>query len=106
MSIYYLTNSNEWSSTDNSSLVRVEEMLQRMQTWKGEKSFNTNDGVNYLGVLNKQDFLKPQLEKIAADYVTYFSTTIESITTSGETIAVKLSIVLKSGTVIAETLVV
>lgn len=106
MSIYYLTNDNEWESTNNSSLIRVEEMLQRMQTWRGEKSFNANDGVDYLNVLNKQAFLKPQLEAIAADYAIYFETTITEITTDGENIAVKLRIVLKSGNAVARTLIV
>ena len=104
MSIYYLDNDNEWASTNNSSLIKVEEMLQRMQTWKGEKSFNANDGVNYLGVLNRQDFLKPQLENIAADYSIYFDTTIQSVEIIDENIAVELLIVLKSGQAIARTL--
>ena len=99
MSLYYLNNDNEWASTDNSTIIKVEEMLQRMQTWKSERAFNVNDGVDYLGVLSKRAFLKPQLETIAADYSNYFETTIEDISSNGENIAVKLSIVLQSGVI-------
>lgn len=105
MSIYYLNNNNQWASTSNSTLMKVEEMLQRMQTWKTERDFNANDGVDYLGVLAKQAFLKPQLEAIAADYAVYYDTIIEDITSNGENIEVKLSIVLQSG-VIARSIVV
>ena len=52
MSLYYLNNDNEWASTDNSTIIKVEEMLQRMQTWRSERAFNVNDGVDYLGVLS------------------------------------------------------
>lgn len=100
MSIYYLANNNTWESTDNSTLMKIEEMLQRMQTWKNERPFNANDGVDYLGVLAKTSFLKPQLEAIAADYAVFFDTTIEDISANGENIAVKLSIVLQSGVLV------
>jgi hypothetical protein len=102
--IYFLNNENEWSSTDNSVMIKVEEMLQRMQTWRGEKSFNVNDGVDYLAVLNGQALLKPQLEDIADQYAQYFNSITIEVETGGENIAVKLRIVLKSGQVVARTL--
>lgn len=102
--IYFLNNENEWSSTDNSIMIKVEEMLQRMQTWKGEKSFNVNDGVDYLAVLNGQALLKPQLEDIADQYSQYFNSITIEVETGGENIAVKLRIVLKSGQAVARTL--
>ena len=104
MSIYFLNNENEWSSTDNSAMIKVEEMLQRMQTWRGEKSFNVNDGVDYMAVLNGQALLKPQLEDIADQYSQYFNSISIEVEKGGENIAVKLQIVLKSGQVVARTL--
>lgn len=105
MSIYYLSNANTWESTDNSTLMKVEEMLQRMQTWKSERQFNANDGVDFLGVLAKTAFLKPQLELIAEDYAVFFDTTVEDISSDGENIAVKLVIVLQSGVIAREIIV-
>ena len=104
MSIYFLNNENEWGSTDNSTMIKVEEMLQRMQTWRGEKSFNVNDGVDYMSVLNGQSLLKPQLEDIADQYAQYFNGITITVETSDENIVVKLRIVLKSGQAIARTL--
>ena len=104
MSIYFLNNENEWSSTDNSAMIKVEEMLQRMQTWRGEKSFNVNDGVDYMAVLNGQALLKPQLEDIADQYSQYFNSISIEVEKGGENIAVKLQIVLKSGQSVARTL--
>ena len=104
MSIYFLNNENEWSSTDNSAMIQVEEMLQRMQTWRGEKSFNVNDGVDYMAVLNGQALLKPQLEDIADQYSQYFNSISIEVEEGGENIAVKLQIVLKSGQSVARTL--
>lgn len=99
MSIYYLDNDNEWASTDNSTLMKVEEMLQVMQTWKNEREFSVNSGVDYKSVLAKQAMLKPQLEAISENYASYFSTIIDTITYNGENIEVPLRIVLKSGVV-------
>lgn len=105
MSIYYLTNASEWASTDNSTLMKVEEMLQRMQTWRNEREFSATDGVDYLAVFSKQAFLIPQLEAIAEDYVQYFDTTIYEVTSLNENIEVKLRIMLQSG-VLARTLII
>lgn len=105
MSIYYLTNDNEWAAQANSTLMKVEEMLQRMQTWKGEREFGANDGVDYQGVLAKQAFLRPALEAIADDYAIYFETIIDSVTSNGENIEINLSIMLQSG-VLNRTLVI
>ena len=103
--IYYLTNANEWASTDNSTLMKVEEMLQRMQTWKNEREFAANDGPDYLAVFAKQAFLTPQLETIAEDYVQYFDTVVDTVTPIGENIEVQLRIMLQSG-VLARTLII
>lgn len=103
MSIYYLDNLNAWASTDNSTLMKVEEMLQRMQTWKNERQFNAPDGVDYLAVLSRQTFLTPQLEAISSDYTQYFDTVIDSVESNGENIEVELRIMLQSG-VIARSL--
>lgn len=104
MSIYFLNNENGWSSTDNSTMIKVEEMLQRMQSWRGEKSFNVNDGVDYMSVLNGQALLKPQLEDIADQYAQYFNDITIEVEKQNENIAVKLRIVLKSGQAVARTL--
>lgn len=107
--IYFLNNENEWGSTDNSVMIKVEEMLQRMQTWRGEKSFNVNDGVDYIAVLNGQALLKPQLEDIADQYAQYFNSItivvrIMDTPSNGKNIASDVQIVLKSGQAVARTL--
>jgi hypothetical protein len=104
-SIYFLNNENQWTSTDNSVMIKVEEMFQRILTWRGEKSFDASDGVDYLSVLNKQAFLKPQVEDITDQYAQYFDVEIEDTSVSGsDVIAIKITVILKSGQTIARTL--
>ncbi len=105
MSIYFLNNNNAWASTDNSAMIKVEEMLQRILTWRGEKSFDANDGIDYLSVLSKQALLVPQIEDISDQYTQFFDTTVVNTTAiNSESIAIKLQIVLKSGQAIAREL--
>jgi hypothetical protein len=76
-------------------------MLQIMQTFKGEQSFNANNGVDYLSVFNRQAFLKPQLDSIAAQFNQYFrDITITQITlANSQQIQENIEITLFSGSV-------
>ena len=105
--IWYLNDNAEWVSTDNSTAIKIEEMLQRLQSWKGEKSFDAGDGVDYLSIFNKTAFLIPQLETIAEQYADFFqSVTFTDYTATPETIAINISIVLLSGNTVSRNILI
>jgi hypothetical protein len=98
LTAWYLDETGAWQSTTNSTLIKIEEMLQRFQTWKGEKPYDAADGVDYEAVLNKQEFLIPQLETISQEYASYFtSVTFNDVTSDKNTIEINVSIVLLTG---------
>ena len=105
--IVYLNNDGVFTYTNNSSLIKIEDMLQRLQTWKNEQSFNANNGVDYLGVFNKQSLLKPQLDSIISEYLSYFQTiTYDVVQTSAEHVSIPMRITLLNGNVAMNTFVV
>jgi hypothetical protein len=88
-------------------MLKIEEMLQRFQTWKGEKPYDSEDGVDYEAVLNKQAFLIPQLDTIAQDYSEYFSTiTFTNVTTDQTTLTINISIVLLTGNTLSRSILI
>jgi hypothetical protein len=105
LTAWYLDETGTWKSTTNSTLMKIEEMLQRIQTWKGEKPYDADDGVDYEAVFNKQEFLIPQLETISQDYLSYFnSITFTDITTDKNTITINVSIILLTGNTLTRSI--
>ena len=94
--IWYLDNNGVFQSSENSTIIQLYDMLQRIQTFKGEQSFNASNGVDYLAVFNRQAFLKPQIEAIQADYTPYFNISNEIITTQ-EKATVNMLVTFQNG---------
>jgi len=97
MNIWYLNNNNEFVSTSNSTLINLYDMLQRLQTFKGEQSFNALNGVDYFSVFNRQSFLKPQIETIEKDYSRYFRDIENVFIASQESIRTDIRVTLLDG---------
>ena len=105
--IFYLDNSNNFQITTNSTDIKIEDMLQRLQTFKGEQGFNATNGIDYIAIFNKQSFLNPQIEAIISQYQQYFQAidyTIGNVING--TITINMTIVLFSGDVVARTIIV
>ena len=97
--IWYLDNNSEFQSSDNSTIIQLYDMLQRIQTFKGEQSFNASNGVDYFAVFNRQAFLKPAIEAIQADYAPYFRSITNEYVNSQESTTVNMQVVLPNGSV-------
>lgn len=99
--IWYLDNNGEFQSTEVSTYIQLEDMLQRMQTFKGEQSFNANNGVDYISVFNRKAFLTPQLNAIASLYNQYFRdiTIVQIPTGNPDQIQENINVTLFSGEV-------
>lgn len=96
--IWYLDNSGTPQSTNNSIEIIINELLQRILTWQGEKPFDASDGVDYEAVLNQQAFLKPQIEQIISDYNQYFTSVLVSDPiVNGDKVSINITIQLKNG---------
>lgn len=48
--------------------VLVESVLQELRLWKGEKQTDIEAGVDYKAVINKEAFLKTEVEKVLNKY--------------------------------------
>ena len=107
LNIFYMDNNGDFQSSENSTIIKVEDMLQRLQTFKGEQSFNAGNGIDYISVFNKRALLKPQIETITSQYAQYFQ---EIAYTIGEainnSISISLRIVLFNGDVAMRTFVI
>lgn len=52
--------------------VLVESVLQELRLWKGEKQTDIEAGVDYMAVINKEAFLKTEVEKVLNKYQSKF----------------------------------
>lgn len=48
--------------------VLVESVLQELRLWKGEKQTDIEAGVDYMAIINKEAFLKTEVEKVLNKY--------------------------------------
>ena len=100
MNIFYLNNDGNFQSSENSTVIKLEDMLQRLQTFTNEQSFNVANGIDYIGVFNKRSLLKPQIENIINQYTQYFQDITYLIeNTSNNSISIALKVLLFSGDV-------
>ena len=105
--IVYMNTDGDFLYSENSTVIKINEMLQRLQTWKNEVSFDANNGIDYLGVFNKQSLLKPQLDSIISEYLPYFqSITYEITQPLVEQLSIAMRITLLNGDVALNTFVV
>lgn len=56
--------------------VLVESVLQELRLWKGEKQTDIEAGVDYKAVINKEAFLKTEVEKVLNKYKDKFKDVI------------------------------
>ena len=105
MNIWYVDGNGEFQTTDNSTLIKLYDMLQRLQTFKGEQTFNVLNGVDYFSVFNRQSFLKPQIEAIEADYTQFFRDITNDYVLGNENVQVNIRVTLPSGSIQESSLV-
>ncbi len=97
--IWYVDSNGGFQSSENSSVISLYDMLQRLQTFKGEQSFNAQNGIDYFSVFNRQAFLKPQIEAIQNEYIQYFRDITNEYVYSRESITVNMRVTFNSGAV-------
>lgn len=105
--IFYLDNNNKWKVSNNSTVSRVEDFFQRIQTFKYEQPFNQNNGIDYIAVFNNQADIESQLDEIIQEFKPYFQDiTYNEPEQTGERLNIKMNIILKSGETISRELLI
>lgn len=96
--IFYLDNNNEWKMSDNDTVKHIENLFQRIQTFKYEQPFDQYNGIDYLSVIRGQVDISSELDVILQDFKQYFqSIEYDTPTQVGDVLQIKISIVLNSG---------
>lgn len=90
--IDYNGNFTEHVGTVNEKIV---DFISRLQTIKGEQSFNGGNGLDFIAILEGRKYSQIEIDKIARDYAEYFTVKVEKTQRDIENRALLLTISLK-----------
>ena len=76
MSAWLLDRDGNWHEANGDSETRTIDFITRLQTVKGEQSFNANNGLDFLNIINGSSLLEVEVENIARDFSNYFDINI------------------------------
>ena len=76
MSAWLLDIEGNWHEANGDIDSRTIDFIIRLQTIKGEQSFNANNGLDFLNIINGSSLLEVEVENIARDFNNYFDINI------------------------------
>lgn len=76
MSAWLLDVNGAWHEVTGDIETRIIDFITRLQTIKGEQSFNADNGLDFLNIINGRSLLEVEVEDIARDFNNYFDVTI------------------------------
>lgn len=76
MSAWLLDIEGNWHEANRDIDSRTIDFITRLQTIKGEQSFNANNGLDFLNIINGSSLLEVEVENIARDFNNYFDINI------------------------------
>lgn len=76
MSAWLLDIDGNWHETNGEIETRIIDFITRLQTIKGEQSFNADNGLDFLNIINGRSLLEVEVENIARNFNNYFDVTI------------------------------
>lgn len=94
MTIWYITKDGEFKSTEDITLLKIEDFIQNLQIWRGEQSFNIANGVDWLSVLNENTDIKYEINNIAANYNDFFQVSDIIVSKDRNTKVLKVTLTL------------
>lgn len=77
MSAWILDINGIWHEVKGDIEARIIDFITRLQTIKGEQSFNINNGLDFLNIINGNSLLEIEVDNIAGNFNNYFDITIE-----------------------------
>lgn len=72
MSAWLLDANGNWHEANGEIETRIIDFITRLQTIKGEQSFNADNGLDFLNIINGSSLLEVEVENIARNFNNYF----------------------------------
>lgn len=95
MSAWLLDIEGNWHEANGNIDSRTIDFITRLQTIKGEQSFNANNGLDFLNIINGSSLLEVEVENIAIDFNNYFDINIGNAEEDRKAKVMKIDINMK-----------
>lgn len=95
MSAWLLDVSGNWHEVTGDIETRIIDFITRLQTIKGEQSFNADNGLDFLNIINGRSLLEVEVENIGRDFNNYFDVTIGKSEEDKKARVIKIDINMK-----------
>lgn len=95
MSAWLLDIEGNWHDANGNIDSRTIDFITRLQTIKGEQSFNANNGLDFLNIINGSSLLEVEVENIAIDFNNYFDINIGNAEEDKKAKVMKIDINMK-----------
>lgn len=105
MSAWLLSADGSFYEAKNLIEEKIIDFITRIQTIKNEQSFNANNGIDFLNIINGRALIQVDINNIAMDFLDYFDVKIENVKQDlqKKVMSVDLKITLKDNTEINYT---
>lgn len=74
---------------------RIADFIMRLQTIKGEQSFNANNGIDFLNIINGRTLAEIDIENTAMDFNNYFDVKVKKAERDLQKKILKINIEIK-----------
>lgn len=95
MGAWLLDSSGQWHEVVSDIDIQVVNIITRLQTIKGEQSFNATNGIDFLNIINGLSLLEIDVDNIARDFTNYFDVTMKNLEADKKNKVIKIDINLK-----------
>ena len=95
MSAWLLDVNGNWHEANGEIETRIIDFITRLQTIKGEQSFNADNGLDFLNIINGSSLLEIEVENIARNFNNYFDVTVGKAEEDRKSKVMKIDINMK-----------
>ena len=105
MGAWLINSEGQFYEAQNLIEEKIIDFITRLQTIKGEQSFNANNGIDFLNIMNGRALIQVDINNIAMDFLDYFDVKIKDVKQDlqKKVMSVYLRIILKDNTEINYT---
>ena len=76
MGAWLINSEGQFYEAQNLIEEKIIDFITRLQTIKGEQSFNADNGLDFLNIINGRSLLEIEVENIARNFNNYFDVTV------------------------------
>ena len=105
MGAWLINSEGQFYEAQNLIEEKIIDFITRIQTIKNEQSFNANNGIDFLNIINGRALIQVDINNIAMDFLDYFDVKIKDVKQDlqKKVMSVYLRIILKDNTEINYT---